>query len=325
MPGPRQHITPVHHLAQFVGSQPKGCVWVYDRQESTTRPSSPESAGFERHFYSLKRDDGSWDTQLDDWITDVEDKAHPIYQELLRGILPVDDTQEKADFAVYLATIMGRTKATHRFLAETYASHMQMLIHATAARSDVFDAHIRRLEESFGHPISLETRDEVRKAMLDPSDWIIEIPKQRTIQGLGFIDKMTDIFLEMHWSLCFAEKGFFITSDNPLMRRVDPKTRHPIYGDHGYLNKTAQVTFALSPKIALMLTWDERAPRYFPVSLQSVTSLNHDLAARAERYLYCHLEHKHVQKLSRQFAGKRQSHLHGIGPSHFAEVRVTRK
>ena len=114
MPGRRQHITPVHHLAQFIGKHPEGCVWVYDRDEDVARPVAPESTGFENHFYSIKRDDGTWDTQFDDWITGVEDKAHPIYQEMLRGILPEDDTQEKADFAVYLATVWGRTKATRR-------------------------------------------------------------------------------------------------------------------------------------------------------------------------------------------------------------------
>jgi hypothetical protein len=325
MPGSRQHITPVHHLAQFTGKHPEGCVWVYDRDEDTTRPTAPESTGFEHHFYSLKRDDGSWDTRLDEWITGVEAKAHPIYQELLRGVLPVDDTQEKADFAVYLSTIWGRTKATRRFVAEVYASHMQMLNHATAAHEEAFDAHIRRLEKEFGHAVDPKTREEVRKAMLDPSDWIIEVPKQRTLKGLRVIDKLTDLFFQMRWSLCFAKKGFFITSDNPLTRRVDPKTRHRIYGDHGFLNKTAQVTLALSPKIALMLTWQKDTPRYFPVSEQSVKNLNHDLAAHAERYLYCHLKHKHVQKLSRKFAGKKQSYLQGLGDGHYAEVRITRK
>jgi hypothetical protein len=85
------------------------------------------------------------------------------------------------------------------------------------------------------------------------------------------------------------------------------------------------VTLALSPKIALMLTWQKDTPRYFPVSEQSVKNLNHDLAAHAERYLYCHLKHKHVQKLSRKFAGKKQSYLQGLGDGHYAEVRITRK
>jgi hypothetical protein len=289
------------------------------------RPSPPESTAFERHFYSLKRDDGSWDTQFDEWLTGVEDKAHPIYSDLLRGVVPVDDTQEKADFALYLATIWGRTKATRRFMAEVYASHMQMLNHATASHKEIFEGHMRRLEEEFGHPISAETREEVRKAMLDPSDWIIEIPKQRTMQGLKVIDKMTDLFFQMRWSLCFAHKGFFITSDTPIQRRVDRKTVHPIYGDHGFLNKTVQVTLALSPKITLMLTWQKTTPRYFPISEETVKGLNASLAARAERYLYCHLKHKHIQKLSRKYAGQKESFLQGFGAGHFAEVRVTRK
>ena len=90
------------------------------------------------------------------------------------------------------------------------------------------------------------------------------------------------------------------------------------------MNKTAQVTLALSPRIGLMLTWNKGTPRYFPISQQSVQSFNHDLAAHAERYLYCHIEHKHVQKLCTKFAGKKQSFLQGFGPGHFAEIRVSR-
>jgi hypothetical protein len=29
-----------------------------------------------------------------------------------------------------------------------------------------------------------------------------------------------------------AKHGFLITSDNPVVREVDPRTRHPFYGDH---------------------------------------------------------------------------------------------
>lgn len=193
MAGPRQHITPVHYLAQFTGKNPANCVWVYDRDEGIPRPMAPTSAGFENHFYSIKRDDGTWDMQFDDWITGVEDKAHSIYIEMLRGVLPLDDSQEKADFAVYLATMWGRTKTARRFVAETYASHLQMLSHATAAHDQVFEAHIRRAEKDLGHSIDSKVRDEVRRAMLDPSDWIVQIPKQKTIEGLRFIDKMADL------------------------------------------------------------------------------------------------------------------------------------
>lgn len=324
MPGARQHITPVFHLTQFAGHHPKDCVWVYDRKEGSARPVAPNSAGFERHFYSVKRDDGSWDTQLDDWITGVEATAHPIYLELLAGIVPTDDAQAKADFAVYLSTIYARTKAMRRFAAETYASLIQMTNHATAAHPDVFESHIRLLEQDRGKPIDPKLKEEVRQAMLDPSDWIIEIPKERTIASLKFIDKLTDIFFSMHWSLVAPEKGFFITSDNPLIRRVEPRTRHPIHGDHGFRNRTAQVTFALSPKLVLILTWQKHLPRRWVVSRETVNELNHDLAAHAERFLYAHLDHKHIAKLSKKFGEKQPRGVQGLGDGHFAEIRVKR-
>lgn len=122
MAGARQHTTPAFHLAQFITTNPKGCVWVYDAESQDVRPSSPESAGFARHFYSVRQPDGIWDNRLDDWITDVESKAEPIYRRMLASELPKDDTQEKADFAVYLALMWARTPARRRVAAETYVS-----------------------------------------------------------------------------------------------------------------------------------------------------------------------------------------------------------
>ncbi|WP_456666436.1 DUF4238 domain-containing protein [Bradyrhizobium sp. USDA 3240] len=65
----------------------------------------------------------------------------------------------------------------------------------------------------------------------------------------------------MKWSLAEAQAGLtFITSDNPVAREVDPKTRHPALGDHGFLNKTAEITCPISPSRCLILTWTNKRP-----------------------------------------------------------------
>ena len=63
----------------------------------------------------------------------------------------------------------------------------------------------------------------------------------------------------MKWSLAAAKGGFFITSDNPVIKYVHPASVHPIYGGHGLMNKTIQVSIALSPTALLVLSHQESA------------------------------------------------------------------
>jgi Protein of unknown function (DUF4238) len=324
MAGPRQHITPRFHLAQFAGQHPEGCVWVYDADNGTSRACAPDGIGFERNFYSIKKADGTWDTTIDDWITGVEGKAEPIYRQLLQAELPANDTQAKYDFALYLAVLYARTKAQRRMAAQAYAGLIQTTTYATAAHDGAFKSHIARFEREEGKPMSQVLREKVRAAMLDPSDYIISVPKERAILALTIVDGLSMLFFKMHWSTFEPARGFFITSDNPVLHRNDPKTWHPVLGDHGFRNKTAEVTLPLSPQRTLVLTWSPLPP-FFAVQRNAVDGLNRSAAINSDRFLYAHVEHRHIAKLSRRFRDVRpRMKISGFGPKNFSEVRLKR-
>jgi hypothetical protein len=122
----------------------------------------------------------------------------------------------------------------------------------------------------------------------------------------------------MKWSLAVPEHGYFITSDNPLVRRVEAKTYHPIYGDHGFLNKTAEVSFPLSPKLLLLLTWNENAKNFVPH--EHVGTVNEVRAAHADRFLFA------VARLAAKYKDSRPTATtKGFGPGVFAPIRVARR
>ena len=66
---------------------------------------------------------------------------------------------------------------------------------------------------------------------------------------------------------------------------VDPKTWHPLYGDHGYMNKTAVVTFPLSPQVMVGMSWDDKGTHAL-AGRDTVTALNYLRAMHADEYLY---------------------------------------
>ena len=170
-------------------------------------------------------------------------------------------------------------------------------------------------------------KEKLRKTMLDPSGYIIEIPKEQTFASLKIEESIEPILFKMTWSLVRPAHGFFITSDNPLVREVDyPETDHPIYGDYGFLNKTAKVIFPLSPKLLLFMSWNEKAREFHVFERDEVEKINRGLAAHSDRYLYAHIHHKQLQQLAAEFKNsKPRMAVHGFGPNKFAETKVQRR
>jgi hypothetical protein len=122
-----------------------------------------------------------------------------------------------------------------------------------------------------------------------------------------------------------ANQGFFITSDNPLVREVDPGTRHPFYGDRGLLNETVEVTFPLSRELLLLMSWNT-APRKEALDRKAVDLANRARAAHSDRYLYAHIRHNYVQKLAAEFKDSRPTMTtQGFGPDRFAPIKVSRR
>lgn len=321
----RQHYVPRLHLQHFAGQEPKGHVWTYDAQTSQVRSAMPEQTAVESHFYSVENDDGTMNTGIEQKLADIESKAAPIYEGLLQGIIP-GETQARADFATFLAIMYVRTPAMRRMSADMISRHAQILNYAYGTNEKAFDALYRRVAGEGGPVLSPEQKERLRRDMIDPTNYIIEVPRERTLHVLGASDNLAPILFQMKWSLAFPGHGYFITTDNPIVREVDPKSRHPIYGDHGFLNKTAEVVFPLSPTLLLLLSWNKEARDVGGLERGPVDNVNRVLAAHSDRYLYSHIRDKRLQRLADEFKNSRPSMTtHGFGPQTFAPMRISRR
>ena len=56
MPPKRQHYVPRLHLKHFVGTEPKGQIWTYDKETGKKWSGTPENTAVETHFYSVEND-----------------------------------------------------------------------------------------------------------------------------------------------------------------------------------------------------------------------------------------------------------------------------
>ena len=321
-----QHTVPRLHLQHFAGVKPEGQVWTYDSQSGRNWSKIPEETGTETHFYSLQREDGTHDTRIEDMLSAIESRAAPVYEGLLNGVIPKPNTQARVYFAEFVAMLYARTSAMRRINAEVYSHGIQAQSYAYAENARAFDKLIRDIEKDRGESITPEVKEQIRRSMLDPSGNEIEIPKRLTLNALGVADKLSPIFYNMKWSLALPEEGFFITSDNPVVRQVDPATRHPVMGDGGFMNMTAEVSFPLSTRLMLITSWDKAARDFGLFEKAHVDGLNEIRAASADRFLYAHVNASWITDLAVKYKDSRPAvNFGGFGPEKTATTKVGRK
>jgi len=326
-PVPRgQHVIPRMHLQHFAGSRPPGQVWTFNKNSGAAWSAVPEETAKQTHFYSVEKDDGTYDTRIEEFLSECEGKAAPTYERLITGIPPPANSQEKADFALFAALLHVRTASMRRDAGEMIARFEQIHRYAYGAHEKAFAGLIKRVEKDQGKKLSQDEREKMREMLVDPSTYTVQVPKERTLFALGAADKLAPILFNMNWSLIGAAEGSFITSDNPLVRWVEPNTRHPIYGDHGFQNKTAEVTVPLTPQLLLLMAWRTDFPPLAVLLGDAVAYYNDMRAWFAEEYLYAHTDSEDLRRLAAKHKGSRvRMTTQGFGPDKFADVEIPRR
>ena len=297
----RQHTVPRIHLKHFAGSDPKGHVWTYDSESGKVWSATPGNTSVEGHFYSVEQLDGTMDTRIEEHLARVETSAAPTYERLLASEIP-KTSKDRSPFASFLALMYVRTTATRRLSGELFGCLLQTLLHLRASNDKAFEADVNEMEAKSGKTYDAEDRANMRKYALDPSSLVLQVPKEETLMALGAADELAEILYRMKWALARPLHGYYITSDNPVVRLVDPRTVHR--GDGGFKNKTAQVSCPLSPSLTLLLTWESNMPDIGQWRRSAVDHINEAVAAHADRYIFAHINDKRIQRLATKFRFK---------------------
>lgn len=313
-----QHYAPQLHLRHFVGQAPANMVWSYDSERGTARPSTVENTGAQTNFYSVRRDDGTYNDDLDIWLRGVESAAAAPYRQLLEGSLPVD--QAKMDFAVFVAAFYARSPALIRAHAVGYAQALQVELDMHFSTRESFDAFMDRFEADTGEKVD---RERFYQFWSDKDRFWIEISQKRGLSIMAVADRICELLFERHWYLAYAAEDYFITCDSPVVRFVEPSLVHPFYGDGGFNNPASEVTIPLSPKVMLLITGQQLPQTSYLLPAERVWAMNGARAVSAERFLFAPVNDPRVSTLAAKH--KDDKVRFGIGnPEELAEVRVTR-
>lgn len=315
-----QHFVPRLHLQYFTGDAPKNMVWTYSKRRDKPRPSRVQETGFQKNYYSVRSGDGVYHDDIEDLLAEIESKAAAPYRALLAGDIP--SGQARADFAVFVATCFSRSPAQIRSWADAAARSAQIQLRMSAETRGRFDRIADAMERDTGKAIP--DRDSAFAFINDPSRYTLGISEKRGLQAIGAADAITPLLYERSWVIAEALEGRFVTSDNPVCRWVPAETISPIYGDGGFANPRAQISFPLSSTKLLIIAGVPQVETVLPIDGAEVLNFNRIRAAYAEDLVFADRNDAAISAMVEEFRGERPRMLVGHPYVGEVEVQVTR-
>jgi len=293
----KQHYVPEFYLRHFTNND--GRVITYDTLSNSVRESIPKETAVETNFYSIQTDSGVYRDSIEHWLHSVESDAAPLYDRVARG--EVLTGQDRADFAIFLASLYVRTPAMVRAAAELAGAMSQHLSNAVFSSRQAFEASMDSFDRSRGLEPNPQERDELFKYYGD-KNFTLQVSRKMGLRVLGSADKIVEIMMDMAWATFSSVNQHLITSDHPVSVVSPHETAHPVYGDGGFLNKHVTVSLPLTPAKVLILKWRADQPAgIYPLDRSTARNLNVQRAFFAERYLYGSKRDAGIQALGQKY------------------------
>jgi len=318
----RHHHIPRFYLQRFASLRDRDEISTYDQQSGEAWSSTVENTAVEKHLYSVRMPDGKRNTELEDLLAKIEGVAAPLLDKLLRDYQL--DGEDRARFASFVAMMYVRTNAYRRGFAELQGQGLQSIMYANAAHERAFHSSVKRYEKDV-RLLTEEEKCQLRDDMLDPSRFILSIPREATLLALGTHDQLVPVIHEMTWTLLDCPKNrSLITSDNPVVMWLPPQHHDPGRGA-GFLHPKIEVTIPLSPNVCWFGHWRKPARNALQVSTEQTKELNRLRAIFAERYLYGSRFDEGIRRLAVKYRGMRQRvQVSGFGPKKRAKIQIHR-
>ena len=318
----RHHFLPQFYLRRFASSGARGRIWTYDSLFGTVRASGVKNTAYETHLYSVPREDGTRTDEFEDALADIEGRAAPVLDKLLRN--ESVQGQERADLSSLFALMVVRTDSFRRQYAEVSLGMTQLLLSTTAAHDVAFNSLINKLEEEFGD-VSGHHKKKLREGMLDPDRFGFVVNKAWTLNALRVHDALAPVFYRMNWTILNAKSPhYFVTGDNPVVKLLPDRFSKSFYGG-GYADKRIEVTLPLSPERCLVTHWNNELPSESDITPAAVKDLNRVRAMHAERFLFADRQDFGIRRLTEKYKGfKPGFEIGGLGERGAPMVKLRR-
>lgn len=257
MPRPVQHhFVTRAYLDGFANETGQLCV--YERGREQPFRLTPEKAGRQRNYYSIKRKDGKFDDTIEQFLDEkVESPAMAVIRKLSNSNQQ-PTWEDRAALARWIAFQEHRTPLQRGGVEQIAAALLKKTMEMMAASPGVIEHALEELREQ-GRNFGV-TAEELRKS-IEADGFEIEVNPVFSLEVMLIAEEFVPIIASMKWTLINAADGStFVTSDHPVIRH-DPDERSPFR--YGYASPTVEFGLPMSASKYLLINRDlEREQRW---------------------------------------------------------------
>jgi hypothetical protein len=252
----RDHFVPQFHLRRFIDPADGERLWLYAVGERGPYNKAPRHVARKANYYDVETSPGVVDPSLDRVVNQyIESNAAEAIQRVMD-----DKPFEQADrewIATFMALQSMRVPAYREAVMGTikgfYFDSIRDVVADPVQFSEVTQRLIDEGKFSLGTMTMEEFRVDMQDSLRDPSAWSME--SDYSLVSYSYLEELTNIFFQRTWAILEAGgKAKFVTSDNPVVA-VNPRAEKSWgYGIHQLRDPDYEITFAVSPELAIVLT-----------------------------------------------------------------------
>lgn len=274
----KHHILSQFYLDHFAQN---GRLQIYDRTKNEFRESTPHGTAFQKHFYSIVRENGVKDTSIEKWLSSIEGKAQKAIIALSnREIL---SPEQEAFLALFMALMLTRTTEFDRSV-KALAEPILKRVLTEVATLESAEKFLKMEEAKSG--LASDITAEKMYNVVKQNGFSVSLNRNMPLQHMISVsEKIANILLGMNWMTIHAPSGHsFVTCDDPFVIIPPEPLRSTVYGV-GVATPGAVKLLTLTQNVALLVL-DPGTHRVHKSALPSVVEyLNLQVAIQTDRLL----------------------------------------
>ena len=242
----RHHYVPSFLLSNFASEG--NSLWVYDTKEEKSWPGCPETAGYEKHWHTVFRKNGSKDTSsIEAQVTARYDTPGSKAVRMIMNREKLDD-DSRDSFFMFVAALMLRTPRSIRQMAEIGSAVLSESASRLAAHNHEFQERVAERFKEGG-----ASDEDIKKVLADVAEGNTSFTprhEQTLITNLMNVEKLALGLANLKWMFCFLpdSEDPFIIGDHPvLLEDVGSEVER---GPLGITNPNIELILPLSQRMA---------------------------------------------------------------------------
>lgn len=268
----KHHYVPRFYLKGFRDPVNPRCLWVADKKDLLVRKESPSRAARISGYYDLTKVTFAKSSMFEDFLSKIEARAASVFYKIQDQDLRIT-LEDRYHLSNYLGLQLGRVPAFRQVIKDALTSNANRAI-----RENVLDND--KMRARFGDEASF-FKEYFLAGKLEPvpgTDYLLASTFEFGLYAAEHIFEKRWMFLKN------SGKQSFFTSDNPV-GLLTPDAKPP-RGQVPFRDKRLEISFAVSPSIAILMHSHDEHEDIIEVDDATVIDMNRRVLPTVERFVY---------------------------------------